>query len=407
MSLKRAAARIFLWTALAALLVYSIRGPESGAEPGLSVLMEPDGTGVWRDLVAQFNRSYPGAPIRLIEGPPATDTREDLYSTSFLSGDSAYDIVYSDSIWVAKFAAAGWLMDLSTRPSAEDRADFLPVEFAAGSYQGKLYRMPAFTDAGVLFYRKDLVQTPPQTFAELLSLARAWQTPERWGFLWQGKQYEGLVTVFLEVLWGYGGDWIDAGTREVRIDSPEAVQAIEFLKNTVGTVSPPAATTYAEEDTRNIFQNGRAVFMRNWPYVWTLIQQSGGEMKDKVAMAPMVHAPGRSSAATLGGWGFAISRYSKNPERAWQFVDFLTRPEQLLQVQQRQGRIPSRRSMIPPEFLPILASARMRPAIPEYAQASDILQRWLSSALTGRVSPPQAVREIAKETRALLAGGQQ
>ena len=88
--------------------------------------------------------------------------------------------------------------------------------------------------------------------------------------------------MFLEVLWGYGGDWIDAGTREVRIDSPEAVQAIEFLKGTIGTISPPAVTTYAEEDTRNIFQNGRAVFMRNWPYVWTLIQQSGGELKDQV-----------------------------------------------------------------------------------------------------------------------------
>ena len=113
------------------------------------------------------------------------------------------------------------------------------------------------------------------------SQARSLQTPERWGFLWQGKQYEGLVTAFLEVLWGYGGDWIDAGTREVRIDSPEAIQAIEFLKNTIGTVSPPAVTTYVEEDTRNIFQNGRAVFMRNWPYVWTLIQQSGGEMKDQ------------------------------------------------------------------------------------------------------------------------------
>lgn len=403
--MKKVAARIFLWTALATLLIYSIRGPGSGVDSGLSVLMEPDGTGVWRDLVAQFNRQYPGAPVRLIEGPSATDAREDLYSTSFLSGDSAYDIVYCDSIWVPKFAAAGWLADLSARPSPEDRKDFLPAEFAAGSYQGKLYRMPALTDAGVLFYRKDLVPTPPETFDGLMRLARSLQTPDRWGFLWQGKQYEGLVTAFLEVLWGYGGDWIDAGTREVRIDSPEAIQAIEFLKNTIGTVSPPAVTTYAEEDTRNIFQNGRAVFMRNWPYVWTLIQQSGGEMKERVGVAPMVHAPGKSSAATLGGWGFAISRYSKDPERAWGFIDFLTRPEQLRQVQQRQGRIPARRSMIPAEFLPILASARTRPPIPEYAQASDILQRWLSSALTGRVSPQHAVAEIANETRLLLAGG--
>ncbi|MGH9674629.1 MAG: extracellular solute-binding protein, partial [Bryobacteraceae bacterium] len=263
-----------------------------GAGAGLSVLMEPDGTGVWRELFAQFHRNHPGAPVRLVEGPPATNGREDMYSTSFLSGDSAFDIVYCDSIWVPKFAAAGWLRDLSGRLGAGDRADFLPVEIQAGSYRGKLYRMPAFTDAGVLFYRKDLIPDPPQTFDDLLDLSRRFQTGDRWGFLWQGKQYEGLITVFLEVLWGFGGDWIDAQTRTVKLDSPEGLRAIRFLKGTIGAVSPPAVTTYMEEDTRNIFQNGRAVFLRNWPYVWTLIAQRGGPIKDKVGIAPMVHATG-------------------------------------------------------------------------------------------------------------------
>jgi len=365
--------------------------------------MEPDGTGVWRDLVGQFNRAYPGPPVRLIEGPPATNTREDLYSISFLSRDASYDIVYCDSIWVAKFAAAGWLRDLSGKLSDGDRSDFLPVELQAGSYQGKLYRMPAFTDAGVLFYRKDLVQKPPETFEDLVRLATALRTADRWGFLWQGKQYEGLVAVFLEVLRGYGGEWIDPQTRQVRLNSPQAIQAVNFLRSTVGTISPPAVTTYAEEDTRNIFQNGGAVFLRNWPYVWTLIQRSGGTLKDRVGIAPMVHAPGQKSAATLGGWGFGISSYSRDPERAWQFVEFVTRREQLRQVQQRQGRIPARRSLIPPEMLPVVESARPRPSIPEYAQASDILQRWLSAALTGRVSSERAMKEAAAETSLLLA----
>jgi multiple sugar transport system substrate-binding protein len=265
--------------------------------------------------------------------------------------------------------------------------------------------MPAFTDAGVLFYRKDLVRDPPETFEELFALARSLQTPERWGFLWQGKQYEGLVTVFLEVLRGFGGEWIDSETREVLIESREAVEAVTFLTNAIGAISPPAVTTYAEEETRTIFQSGRAVFLRNWPYVWPLIQQAGGSLGEQIAMTPMVHAPGRASAPTLGGWGFAISRRSKDPERAWQFIEFITGREQLRLVQQRQGRIPSRQSMIPPEFRAILNSARPRPAIPEYAQASDILQRWLSAALTGSVRPEQALREIAKETRLLLAEG--
>ncbi len=366
--------------------------------------MEPDGTGIWRELISEFNEQSPATRVRLVEGPTATNAREDLYSTSFLSGKSSFDIVHCDVIWVAKFAAAGWLRDLSARLSPEDREDFPPADLKAGSYKGRLYRIPAFTDAGLLYYRKDLVAVPPQTFDELVELSRRYQTKERWGFLWQGKQYEGLVTVFLETLWGFGGDWIDPETGQIFIDRPEAIQALQFLKSTIGTISPPGVTGYIEEDTRLLFQSGRAVFLRNWPYVWTLIRRSNAPIADKVAFTLMVHTPSHPGAATLGGWGFAISRFCANPEGAWKFVEFITRPRQLERIQQRTGFIPARKSLQPAAFQIIAAKARPRPPIPQYAEASDILQRWVSAALTGRVSCEKAMKEAARETRLLLKG---
>lgn len=365
--------------------------------------MEPDGTGVWRQLIAQFNEQFPSPQIRLVEGPPATNAREDLYSTSFLSGKSSFDIVYCDVIWTAKFAAAGWLLDLTDRVSPEDRADYSDMELKAGSFQGRLYRMPGFTDAGVLYYRKDLVPEPPQTFRQLAEISRKLQTPDRWGFLWQGKQYEGLVTAFLEILWGYGGNWIDPETAQVYLDRPEALAALRFLKSTIGTITPPGVTGYIEEDTRLLFQSGRAVFLRNWPYVWTLMHRSNAPIADKVAYTLMPHAPGYLSAATLGGWGFSISSFCADPEIAWRFIEFMTRPDQLKQVQQAMGRIPSRKSLMPSEFLAVSDRIRMRPPIAKYAQASDILQRWVSAALTGRASCDAALREAARETRLLVA----
>lgn len=364
--------------------------------------MEPDGTGVWRSIIQQFEAAHPGTRIQLIEGPPSTNTREDMYSTSFLSGAAGYDIVYSDVIWTPKFAAAGWLLDLTDRLKPEDAADFLSADLRAGYYRGRLYRLPAFSDAGVLYYRKDLIPHPPETFGELQLLAREFQSEDRWGFLWQGKQYEGLVTVYLEALWGFGGDWIDAETRETKLDQPEALLALEFLRQTIGAISPPAVTTYVEEDTRNLFQNERAVFLRNWPYAWRLMKDTALRKEDRVGMAPVVHAPDYRGASTLGGWGFSISRFTRNPDMAWQFVEFVTQPEQLTKVQSNVGRIPARKSLVPPEFRPILTSARMRPPIPEYPVASDILQRWLSAALTGRVSPAKALENAARETRLLL-----
>lgn len=364
--------------------------------------MEPDGTGVWRHLIAEFHRQNPTVRIRLVEGPLSTNTREDMYSTAFLSGQAGYDIVYCDVIWVAKFAAAGWLLDLTRHLAPEDQNDYLAVDLQAGTYRGRLYRVPAFTDAGILYYRKDLIKAPPETFDDLMTLSLRLKNKDRWGFLWQGKQYEGLVTVFLEVLWGHGGEWINPANRHVLIDSHEGVRALEFLRSTIGTISPPGVTTYVEEDTRNLFQNGRAVFLRNWPYVGTLMRQSGASVVERTAFVPMVHAAGKSNAATLGGWGFAISKFCLDPAGAWKFIEFITRKKQLELVRERMGRLPSRKSLIPPEFLPILNKARMRPPIPEYAQASDILQRWLSAALTGRVTSEKALKEVVRETRFLL-----
>ena len=122
--------------------------------------MEPDGTRVFRDIIERFNKTSPESPVRLVEGPPSSDTREDMYSTAFLAGGSGYDIVYCDVVWVPKFAAAGWLLDLTDRLSPADGDDFLPADLEAGRYNGRLYRIPAFTDAGLLYYRSDLIRRP-------------------------------------------------------------------------------------------------------------------------------------------------------------------------------------------------------------------------------------------------------
>jgi multiple sugar transport system substrate-binding protein len=398
----RTPAKILTAVLLALLFGLSLRQPSSAAG-SLSVLMEPDGTGVWRELFGEFARVNPGIDVEFVEGPPATNAREDMYSTAFLSGRGGFDLVYCDVIWVPRFAAAGWLMDLTGRVPPADLEDFFPGDVLGGSYQGRLYRIPALTDAGLLYYRRDLMTGAPETFADLLEASRREQTGERWGFVWQGRQYEGLVTFFLEVLWGHGGDWIDAQTLSVHLDEPAAAEALQFMVDLVGGISPPGVTTYAEEETRIIFQNSRSVFLRNWLYVWGLLDVANGISRDQVGLALMPHVQGEESAAVLGGWGFAISRFTDNPDAAWQLVEFLTQPASLAKVRDRLGRVPARRSLAPPEFAPILLNARPRPAIPQYAQASDILQRWLSAALTRRTTAAEALREAAAETRRLLA----
>ncbi len=379
----------------------------------LRFLEQADNGGGWAEIIRRFEEDHPGVRVELVEGPPATDAREALYSTSFLSGDRTYDLVFMDVIWVPKFAAQGWLMPLDDRFPPERREEFLPGDIAGSIYQQRIYRVPMRSDAGLLFYRSDIVENPPETFDELSAACRLHQSPpELWGFAFQGRQYEGLVCAFLEVLWGHGGDVLDSNGRVI-LDSPEAVAALRWLAGAVGTIAPPAVATYQEEESRYAFQEGRAIFLRNWPYVWSKAQESGSPIRGKVGIVPMVHLPGREAAATLGGWGFGIAAGCRNPDLAWRFIEFATGEEGMKILNRMNGSIPARRSLYSdseivashphyPELFEALLRARPRPVHPRYAAISSAIQVHVSSALVGRETPEQALDRAAEEIRSVL-----
>ena len=387
----------------------------------LNLLMTAPDAQPWQQgLVKDFEAENPGIRINIIEGPNATNLLEDLYTSAFILGQSPYDLINMDVIWTPKFAAAGWLLDLSDRISPEELAAFSEKDVEGGRYEGRLYRIPMRSDVGMLYYREDLLQqaglNPPETFEDLMRISQTLKQAGKanWGYLWQGRQYEGLVAMFVEVLEGFGGFWVNPNTLEVGLDRPETLKAIEFLRNTVDEgVSPPGVTTYQEEETRRFFQSGQAVFLRSWPYVWPLANQKGSPINGKIAIKPMVHAPGQSGGACLGGWGLGIAKSSPHPEEAWRAIQYFTGREAQRRFIFSAGYVPSRRELFTdpeivakyphyPQLLEVVEQAVLRPPIAQYAQASDILQRYLSAALTGRMTPERAMQSAANETRRLL-----
>lgn len=223
--------------------------------------------------------------------------------------------------------------------------------------------------------------------------------------------------MFVEILEGYGGFWVNPDTLEVGLDRPETEQAIQFLQDTIAEgISPPGVTTYQEEETRRLFQSGQAVFLRSWPYVWPLANEDTSPIKGKIAIKPMVHAPGKSGGACLGGWGLGIAKSSKHKQEAWKAIQYFTSPEAQRRFILNAGYVPSRRELFTdpeivakyshyPQLLEVVDNAVLRPPIAQYAQASDILQRYLSAALTNRLSPQEAMQSAANETRLLLRAG--
>ena len=223
--------------------------------------------------------------------------------------------------------------------------------------------------------------------------------------------------MFVEILGGHGGYWVNPETLDVGLDEPAAIEAVQFLNQLVAEgISPPGVTTYQEEESRRLFQNGESAFLRNWPYVWPLANAEDSEVRGKIGIKPMVHEPGIASAACLGGWGWGIASSTAHPKEAWQAVEFLSGVEAQKQLVLETGFLPTRRSLYSdpevlaayPHFgqmLEVLESSALRPPIAQYAQASDILQRYLSAAIAGRMNPEEAMQSAANETRQLLNRG--
>jgi multiple sugar transport system substrate-binding protein len=414
---------IFL-TVLLGIIVVSVSLAQTQQPVVLNLLMTAPDAQPWKEgIIKDFESQNPGIRINIIEGPNATNLLEDLYTSAFILGDSPYDLINMDVIWTPKFAAAGWLLDLTDKVTESELAAFSPRDVEGGRYKGRLYRIPMRSDVGMLYYREDLLKqagfNPPETFTDLIKISQALKQQDKinWGYLWQGRQYEGLAAMFVEILKGFGGFWVNPNTLEVGLDRPETLKAIAFLKETIQTgISPPGVTTYQEEETRRIFQSGQATFLRSWPYVWPLANAKDSPIKGKIAIKPMVSASGENGGACLGGWGLGISKTTKHPQEAWKAIQYFTSEEAQRRFVLQAGFVPSRRSLFTdpqivatyphyPQLLEVVEQAVLRPPIAQYAQTSDILQRYLSAALTNRMSPEAAMQAAAQETRRLLGRG--
>jgi multiple sugar transport system substrate-binding protein len=370
-----------------------------------------------RAQIARFETAH-GVPVDIRPTPDAADQRHQLYVQWLNAWATEPDILQLDVVWTPEFAAAGWIRPLDDLglPSAEV-ADFFPAPMTANRWQGRLYAIPWFVDVGMLYWRTDLMPAAPETFAALEATARraiAGKSADA-GFVWQGARYEGLVTVFLEYLVGYGGAILDAAGHVV-VDSPAAVQALTAMHDSLSRdgIVPEAVLTWQEEQTRFAFQNGNAVFMRNWPYAAALLRNPGeSSVAGRFAVTVMPRAGGRS-AATRGGAQLAINARSRQPADAWALIRYLTAPVQLLERAAATGQFPARRSVYddaalasalaiaPAQARAIIERAVPRPVTPVYTQLSGILQIHLHRALTGQEAPAAALSSAATEMRALL-----
>jgi multiple sugar transport system substrate-binding protein len=370
-------------------------------------------------IIEKFEEMNPYIKVKVEILPSITGEQHQFYVINLEGKSSDFDVLSMDVIWVPEFARAGWLRDLTSILPPEKRGQFFKSSIDADVFKGRVYAVPWYIDAGILYYRKDLLAkygfTPPKTWQELVHIAIeiTRKEPGLYGFIWQGKQYEGLVCNALEYMHSHGGDVLKNG--RVVLNSPENRQALEFMKDLIYKyhVTPPLVTTAVEETTRHIFGSGKAVFMRNWTYAWNLLEENDSTVKGKVGVALLPGFPGYASSPTLGGWQLGVNINSKHPKEAERFIVYLTSYEVQKTLSLTIGYKPTRKELYNDRDLiraqpftvrlyDAFLHAIPRPVTPYYMMISQVLQPVFSSEISNISETQKALESGSKQIEFIL-----
>jgi multiple sugar transport system substrate-binding protein len=388
----------------------------SSSSGNLVFSMGADSTKTLPKLIDKFNKQNHGFKVTYRVMPTDTGQYFDKLQTEFQAGQSDIDVIGGDVIWGAQFAANKWTLDISDKFPESERSKFLPAPIQSVAYEGKYYGVPWYTDAGMLYYRKDLLQksgfsAPPKTWDELKSMAEkvTQQTGTPDGFVFQGSNYEGGVCNALEYIWNAGGDVLQGN--KVVIDSSQSAAGLAEQHSMITSgVAPKGVSTYTETETDPAFMGGKSVFARNWPYMYSEAGTSTyPKVKpDMVGVAPIpVSSSGDQSYSCLGGWNMYISALSDKQDQAWTFVKWITAPEQMKWRALNATLLPARTALYNDKEIlnkvpvirlgkDIINNTKPRPVSPYYSDMSLKMQEQFNLSLKGDVSPQQAVKTLQK-----------
>lgn len=388
----------------------------SGGRGPLTLATAGDLTGYLGPLLQGWNRSHPGERVTLVELPDSADETRAQMITDLRAGERGrFDVLNIDVSWTSEFAAAGWIRPLP--PDSFPLDTFLPRVVDTATYDDRLYAVPYVTNAGLLLYRKDVLAAegvpPPRTWADLERAART-LAPKYGldGYAGQFLPYEGLTVNAAEAVYSAGGTILGDEGERVTVNSRAAREGIGFLARGVreGWI-PEAALTYKEEESKQAFQNGRLLFLRNWPYAYVAASAPESKVAGKVGAVPLPGSDGPGTSV-LGGSNLAVSSQARHPDSAARLIAYLTSERVQRQVLTRGALPPVRADLYDdPDlvrrfpYLPTLResvlAAEPRPKSPHYDQVSLVVQAVVHDAMTGRQTPEAAVRRLATELAAV------
>jgi trehalose/maltose transport system substrate-binding protein len=412
-------------------MAVSVAALSAGAAGAVEVNFVTGATGnaieVFRELFKPWEEET-GNTVNIVPMPSSTTDQFAQYRLWLAAQNPDIDVYMVDVIWAPQLADN--FLDLT-----ETAADIVPEHFPSiiesQTVDGKLVALPIFTDAPALYYRRDLLEKHgaevPTTWEELTATAQMIQDAERaagdadiWGYVWQGNAYEGLTCNALEWIKSFGGGQVIQPDGTISVYNDEAVKALETATGWVGTISPPGVLSYMEEEARGVWQTGNAVFMRNWPYAYALGNGADSPINGLFDVAPLPSGGGdNTSAATLGGWNVAVSRYSPNPDAAISLAKYMASSEFQKGHALMAANLPTivalyddpeiaEQQSIIPRWKEIFLNAVPRPSAPTKVSYNEVSSKFWSAVhdtLSGNGSAAENLELLEVDLDDLKGGG--
>jgi multiple sugar transport system substrate-binding protein len=380
-----------------------------------------DDSGWLTPVIASWNKANPDQKVTLLLLPEASNDQLAQLVANLQAKSDLYDVIDMDVIWTAEFASNGWIIPLPE--SKFPLNDFLKPAVDTAMYQDRLYAVPDYSNADLLYYRTDILaragKQPPRTWAQLQQLAET-VAPKYglYGYAGTFAPYEGLTVNFAAAVQSAGGSILSADGTKVTVDSPQALEGLKFLVHGFqqGWI-PKVALTYEETSAQAAFEAGKFLFLDNWPDAYAALSVAGPANKvyGKFGVVALPGPDGVGSSS-LGGANLAISAYSQHQRTALAFIKYMTDLSNERQMLE-QGSFPPvwtqlytnrtlwRRYGYLPVIEQAINSAQPRPAITDYDQASLAISSAVYQALTHQKEPQQALAEMAAQLTQIIRDG--
>jgi multiple sugar transport system substrate-binding protein len=381
-----------------------------------------DASGAANKSIEEWNAAHPDEKVTFIELPDSADQqRQQLIQNAQIKSDT-FSVLNLDVVWNSEFAANKWILPLPEDAVPTDK--MIPATVNAATYRDTLFAAPYYTDGALFYFRQDLlaaagIAAPPKTWDEMKSACeKILALPEAAGmscYTGQFDKNEALTVNFSEAVASAGGSVVDAEGKPT-VDTPEANEGLNLLVDGFKEgLFPSDAITYLEEQGRRAFQDGKVVFLRNWPFLYSSLSATDGssQVAGKFGITSIPGTDG-TGVSTLGGRNLAVSPFTPNKATALEFIKFFTSEEQARKRLELSSRAPAYAGLYEdqavvakrpffPTLLESLENAQPRPKVVQYGATTKAIQEEAYAALTGEKDTDTALKDMQAKLEELSA----